>query len=307
MKNLRASIDIGSNSTLLLAGNYQNGKFEELANESRITGLGRGLDIDKAFIPEAMSDGLEALKEYSAICVKLGIKPEDVIVTATEASRVARNAKDYFAKIKKETGLNIQTITSDAEAYYSARGVLFDPLIKDKTIYIMDIGGASTEIIEVETKPFKIIRSISLPMGAVRMTSWLKEKNNLDKVEEIFTKFSDISSYKTKKLFCVAGTMTSIGNMYLGHSEFVEKEVNLLELTSKDLNNVVEKYFPIAEADILKKFPFLGKRSRTIHGGMLVAKTVCDKLAVEKIVISTYGLRYGTLIEGVIKHEFLFK
>ena len=96
---IRASIDIGSNSTLLLIGNVDNGQVcEVLENESRVTGLGRDLDLNKKFIQIAMDESVEALKEYSELIKKHNVPSENIIVTATEATRVAKNKDEFIRK-----------------------------------------------------------------------------------------------------------------------------------------------------------------------------------------------------------------
>ncbi len=52
---VRASIDIGSNSILLLICDLSNG-LKVLENEANVTGLGRDLDLNKKFIDVAMDE-----------------------------------------------------------------------------------------------------------------------------------------------------------------------------------------------------------------------------------------------------------
>ena len=86
----KASIDIGSNSILLLAANI-GAEVNIVLNESHVTGLGRDLDLNQEFIDIAMNESFNVLKDYTHACKKIGIEPKDIIVTATEASRVAKN------------------------------------------------------------------------------------------------------------------------------------------------------------------------------------------------------------------------
>jgi exopolyphosphatase/guanosine-5'-triphosphate,3'-diphosphate pyrophosphatase len=266
----RATIDIGSNSTLLLIGDIEENQSKQIYSESIVTGLGRDLDVNKKFLDEAMVDTYDALKKYSELCQEH--KVEQIVATATEASRVATNAPDFYKKVKTDLGFDVTIITGEGEAYYSARGLLFGP-IDDEEIYIMDIGGASTELIHVKTNPFKIEKSTSLPMGAVRMTSWLKENKNLEKVQEIFNHF-DTLGYKTKKLFCVAGTMTSVANMHMENKEFNEQKVNNHHMSTNDIFEMIQKFQGYTAEQFLAEFPFLGKRSRTIEGGLNVAESI---------------------------------
>ena len=156
-KDLRASIDIGSNSVLLLIADMTKNKFQEIIKESHITSLGKDLDKNKVFHPDSMKATYDAIKEYAEECDKHGISRESIIATATEASRVAQNSKEFFEKIQTELNVTIQTITPQAEAYFSTKGILFNSKFDSDVITIMDIGGASTELIKVNTKTFKIL------------------------------------------------------------------------------------------------------------------------------------------------------
>lgn len=308
MQNLRASIDIGSNSILLLAGDFSNSNYREILNESNVTGLGRELDKNEAFIQEAMDESFDVLKQYAQQVTEVGINPSEVIVTATEAARVAKNAPEFIERVKNETGLNIQIISGEGEAYFSTKGILFNTEFSEDKICIMDIGGASTEIIEVTPNPTKILTDFSMPFGAVRCTNWNEDNCANEKLESIkFDYNAKISKIQTKKLYCVAGTMTSVANMYLGHTEFQEKKIHGLKISTKDIFEMVEMYKDYSPEQYLEKFPFLGKRAKTIVGGLKVATTVFNWLNIKEVEISTYGLRYGTLEQGFIPDEYITK
>jgi exopolyphosphatase/guanosine-5'-triphosphate,3'-diphosphate pyrophosphatase len=304
---IRASIDIGSNSTLLLIGNVDNGQVcEVLENESRVTGLGRDLDLNKKFIQIAMDESVEALKEYSELIKKHNVPSENIIVTATEATRVAKNKDEFINRVEKETGLKITVITTEAEAFYSTKGILVGA--EGKTdLTIMDIGGASTEIISFSDN--KIQKSFSMPVGAVRMTNWTQENTVVEYLKQIENDFSNDLKIDVKEstLYCVAGTMTSVGNMYLGCKSFKEDEVHGLKISVTDIKKLYQGTIDFEPNDYLRDYPFLGKRSKTIKAGLRLAIWVCDKLNIANVEISTYGLRYGTLLSMEIDDGFIFK
>lgn len=306
--DLRASIDIGSNSVLLLVGEVQNGKIRELSRRSEITQLGKELDKNRAFHPESMDATLVAMKSYAEECEGKGIRPADVIVTATEASRVAGNAGEFLKRVADETGLKVQIITPEAEAYYSTRGILYNTKFQTEIITIMDIGGASTELIKVNTKSLQILKTISMPVGAVRATQWLKDGVFVQSLQKVFLDYRlEIDEFQTKELFCVAGTMTSLGNMQLQRKEFVEDDLHGMVMKSEDVDTLFKKYSDSTPESFLEEFPFLLKRSQNIRGGLHVAYHFIHRLLAREITISTYGLRYGTILEGKIKKEHLWK
>lgn len=305
-KELRATIDIGSNSVLLLIADLTNSKFIEIEKESFITQLGRDLDKTKQFHSESMTATFEAIKTYAHSCDKHGIPRESIIATATEASRVAQNATEFFEKIETELGVKIQIITSQAEAFFSTKGILFNSKFDAEVITIMDVGGASTELIKVNTKNFQILETISMPVGAVRATNWLQDNLFVQNLQKVFIDFrNEIDKFQSKELYCVAGTMTSLGNMHLMRKEFVEDDVHGLTMKAEDIDFMFKKYSEWESAQFLEAFPFLQKRSQSIRGGLHLVYHLIHRLLVKDVTVSTYGLRYGTLLEGKIKSEFI--
>jgi exopolyphosphatase/guanosine-5'-triphosphate,3'-diphosphate pyrophosphatase len=306
INDIRASIDIGSNSVLLLIADVSHGKLKEILKRSEITALGKELDKNKSFHPESMEATYNALKSYAEDCDTHGVPREKVMVTATEASRVAKNAPEFFEKVKNELNLYITTITSEGEAYFSTKGILFDTKFNSEVITIMDIGGASTELIKVNTKNLQILKSISMPIGAVRSSQWLDDQLFVQNLQKVFLDYrSDLDDFQGKDLFCVAGTVTSLGNMHLQNKEFVEDEVHGLVLQSEDIDSLFKKYAATSPEQFLEAFPFLQKRSQSIRGGLHIVYHIMHRLLVKQLTISTYGLRYGTLLEGRIKKEFI--
>lgn len=306
INDVRASIDIGSNSVLLLIGDVSHGKLKELSKRSEITSLGRELDKNKAFHPESMEATYAAIKSYAEECDTHGIPRDKIIATATEAARVAQNAPEFFQKIEQELGVTINIISAEAEAYFSTKGILFDTKFENEVITIMDIGGASTELIRVNTKSMQILETISMPIGAVRSTQWLADDLFVQNLQKVFLDFrGELDKFQGKELFCVAGTVTSLGNMHLLRKEFVEDDVHGLVLKSEDIDNMFKKYAAFKPEQFMELFPFLQKRSNSIRGGLHLVYHMIHRLLVKELTISTYGLRFGTLLEGRIKKEFI--
>ncbi len=304
---MRSSVDIGSNTILLLAGEVSGHQLlKETANESEVTALGKDLDKNKAFHPVSMADSLEAFRKYKKILESLNLKTSDCLITATEASRVAQNAEEFYSQVKKDLGFAVTIISPAGEAYYSAKGAALD--IQDDFAVIMDIGGASTELIKVQLKPFKILDFISMPIGSVRGTDWMATGSFLNNIEDIFEKYSNkLPLFETKTLCCVAGTMTAIANMYHDKKIFDEKVVHGTKLSHRELSQFIDRYKNLNNDIIASQFPFLGKRAKTIVAGSEIARLVSAKIKVQTLDVSTYGLRYGTLTEGGIKDEFIVK
>ncbi len=304
---LRASIDIGSNSVLLLIGDVTESGIEEISDTSIITGLGRNLDSSGKFTKQAMIDTIEAFKEFKSILNKYDISSSEVLVTATEASRVASNSEDFFTEVRKKFGFIVKIISGEGEAYYTARGVTLSSTTSDGDYdVIMDVGGASTELILVKSRPFKVKRTISLPVGSVRAQDWIDEGKFQEKMDAII-KNHDLSFYETKSIIGVAGSMTSLGGMMKGMTSFESKKINNQKIDFSEFCKFTDMILTMEKQDLHEQYPFLGKRTRTIGAGARVARALGLSLGVETLEISTYGLRHGTLYEGSIDERFTRK
>lgn len=298
--SLRASIDIGSNSVLLLIAKIEAGKIiETLDSQAAVTSLGKNVKKTKIFDEQSKSDTYSTLIKYCESLDKHGIKREDCLVTATEASRVAKDSKEFFKRVKEELSLNVKIISSNAEAYYTALGVVRGSERNDKNIVIMDIGGASTELIKVKSDPFEFGPSISLPVGSVVCSEWLNDKNYEQKMPETLGSFK-FDDYQTDHLVCVAGSMTSIGGMLKGLTTYKDSEVNGYVFDIEDFSKLFDSVKKLKADVLLSKFPFLGKRAKTIVAGARLGIDVGKTVSAKTFSISTLGLRYGVLIAGEI-------
>jgi len=304
---IRSSIDIGSNSVLLLIGEIdQDKKFQELSSLSEVTGLGREIDKNKKFIEVAMEETLAALHRYKNEVEKFQLRPEDTIVTATEAARNALNADTFFEKVEKETGFKIQIISAKGEAYFASQGIRIG--LKNSSyqkLMALDVGGASTELIIFEANPFEFEKFVSLPVGVVRGLAWSSENQFEQKVMDLFSKNKEILfNFKNSSLIGIAGTMTSLAGMFLKLKVYTDKNVHGQVLLKSDLDDLIEKYGHFSPDNLLEIFPFLGKRSKTVLIGARLVKMLCEYLDINTIIVSTFGLRHGTLYAGEIKDEF---
>ncbi len=300
----KASIDIGSNTVLLLIAEITDGKFSELENESRVTALGKGIDKTKEFAEQSMEDTFSALSEYRKMININNVAKENITVTATEASRVVNNSKMFFERIRKELSFDIQLINPEGEAYYTSLGAQFNLLNEMTECLILDIGGASTEIIDIELNPFLIKNFVSIPFGSVRATDWKKDGIFDPEVEKCFSSFS-VETYSERKIIGVAGTVTSLAMMLLGESKFDASRINGSIIKKGELTMLINEIKNMSLIRLQESFPFLGKRISTIQGGAYILLKLFNRLKIDELIVSTYGLRYGTILSNGIKKQYL--
>ena len=177
-----AAIDLGTTSCRLVIASPTPTSFQVIETFSKVTRLGEGIINNNELSRQAIRRTLTALKicagvinEYAPI--------HQMRLVATAACRRAKNCGDFLTLVKKETGLNIEIISSKEEARLAVVGCI--PLLNRciKRTLVFDIGGGSTEIslarITNSGKTF-IEGFVSLPYGVVTISEAFPAKDMTD-------------------------------------------------------------------------------------------------------------------------------
>lgn len=296
---IRASIDLGTNTCLLLVAKCDpktSRVTEVVSDHSTVVRLGQGVDRSRMLQSEAIARTLECLKRYSGIVEEAGIKPSDVIAVATSQARDASNGAEFFARVERETGFQFRVLSGDEEASASFQGGLL-PGMEPSRSALIDIGGGSTEIISTSGGQ-------SVDMGSVRFTErFLKHDPVTDEefwaceaaIDVELEKFSAWRSRLPEGMnwVAVAGTATTLGAWQLGLTSFDAARLDGLVLTRGDLHRMVEelKWRNAAERRALPGVEPM--RADVLLAGAMILWRITEVLGIQKITISTRGLRFG--------------
>ncbi len=152
-----ASIDIGTNTVLLLIAEVDEISFEitPLLNEYKMPRIGRGLKLNENIAVDRIEKLFTILREYKSIISKYNV--DDVLVTATNALRIAANSTEIAERIKKQLSWNINIISGKTEAEFAFLGAV--PVsTKNKIILVIDIGTNTVLLLiaEVDEISFEI-------------------------------------------------------------------------------------------------------------------------------------------------------
>src|SRR4051812_32794494 len=116
-----AAIDQGTNTTRLVVGDVEEGRFEELHRESRITRLGEGVDARHKLLPVPIARVRNVLSDYRRTAEALGA--ERTLLVATSAVRDAENGEAFLGEIEWSYGFVTRLLSGDEEAQLTRRGV----------------------------------------------------------------------------------------------------------------------------------------------------------------------------------------
>jgi exopolyphosphatase/guanosine-5'-triphosphate,3'-diphosphate pyrophosphatase len=289
---IKSVVDIGSNSIQFLIAQKVNGMIEEIYRESFITELGRSIKSTAKFSEESMDLTCQALKKICTKSQEHSIACSEIILTATQASRVAVNASDFYSQVEKDLGMKVRIIDSYEEAYLSALGSVGD---FSGNNYIVDVGGASSEITIFSDQKIKYTESLNI--GSVTASDYL-QKQDSNKIGEVFLGASK-EGLLSKSFVGIGGSICSLASLILNQKVFNQQKVEGLKLNLNDLIGLKENLGDMDEYEILLKYPVLGKRSRSIRGGLEVFIQFIQNFQVKEIKVSTRGLVHGSFISSL--------
>lgn len=294
----RAAIDIGSQSVLLTVLS-DDGRV--LHDEARVVRLGAGLGDRGMFKPDRMTAARDALTEFVATAVRLGVAAGDIRAAATSASRRALNADTFFRRLQDETGLKVTVISGEEEARLTWAGALHSLELPEGLVLVIDLGGGSTELILGDERA--VVTRMSLELGAVRLTESFPElmtgspravSRLREHVEEVLSGVRLPSRPRTA--LGVAGTATTLAAMDAGLTAYDPNVIHGYTLTRLALRRWIDAFLNTDAAARRALAAVDPERADYLLAGSIVLDRVLEVANRQSMKISARGLRYGLLV-----------
>ena len=304
-----AAIDIGSNTILLLIGQITpQGVFETIQDCGETTRLGKGLESGGQMDPLSVKKSIAALKRFFSLCEHEGVN--EIACVGTNALRMAQNADQFIRQVLEECGISIRVISEEEEARLSYLSVQQDPLMPQDAV-VMDVGGGSTEYIFrlAESPSSHQIQTISLPLGAVRLTEQFiihdpSTRYEVQKLQDEIKKvLRDIPLTLAGELVGIGGTAVTLGAIHLGLNKFDWEKVHGLQLPIAALRDHVQT---LKETDLEGRKQLKGlppDRADIILAGAMIILATMERLNKDTLHISSHGLRYGLFYQSFVGAE----
>jgi exopolyphosphatase/guanosine-5'-triphosphate,3'-diphosphate pyrophosphatase len=298
-----ATIDIGTNTTLLLVAETSGGDVRVLAERAEITRLGRGIGADGGLGQTGIERTLAVLTDYVAVARSHGAS---IHAIGTEGLRRAPNARDFLEPAARILGAPVEVIDGDREAALSFLAALrsFPDEAKGTTV-VLDIGGGSTEIIVARADRVEFRRS--LPLGSVRLTEKHIRSDPATPAEvaaatgEIVQQLANVP-FPTGPLTLVgtAGTVTSLAAMSLGLASYDPARVHGHRLTLAALEQQIDGLRASTQPEREKMTGLDPKRADVILAGACILQQIALSAHATEILVSDRGIRWGLLFEKAV-------
>ncbi|MBK8293450.1 MAG: Ppx/GppA family phosphatase [Solirubrobacterales bacterium] len=298
-----AVIDIGTNSTRLLVADVADGLVTEIKRESKVTGLGRGVDHSGQLSAEGIEAVCATVKEYVGMVDQLGASTTSVL--ATSAVRDAENGSAFVAELRERFGLSPQVIDGDEEARLTYLGCISERT-GGENLLVVDVGGGSTEIII--GRGDKPDFHTSLQAGVVRhterfLTSDPPDAGELEKMAGDIKKLIDEAIREhdfgtIEAAIAVAGTPTSLAAMDLELDPYDPLAVEGHRLPLRTIQWWLSKLSSVPLADRKLYVGLQPDRAGAIVAGVVILIEVMRVFDLDEIQVSEHDILYGAAIRA---------
>ena len=297
-------IDVGSNTVHLLVVDAHRGAQPLPATSHKIElRLSEHVTEDGRIDDSGAADLAAFINECLTVAEDQGV--EELVAFATSAVREAPNGDEVLARVRAETGVDLQVLhgTDEARLTFLAARRWFG--WSSGTLLVVDIGGGSLELAAgLDEEPDA---AVSLPLGAGRLTRDLlqgdppaqeavraarrviraaiaSEVRPITKVGQVDRAVG--TSKTMRSLARIAGAAPSSEGPYAGR---------VLERSS--LGDVVQLLSRTTAAERVALPGVSASRARQLLAGAIVAEAAMDLLGVDRLDICPWALREGLILQ----------
>jgi exopolyphosphatase/guanosine-5'-triphosphate,3'-diphosphate pyrophosphatase len=294
---LYAAIDLGSNSFHMLVVRHIDGSIQTMAKIKRKVRLAAGLDDSNALSLEAMQRGWDCLSLFAERLQD--IPTENIRIVGTATLRTATNVDVFLEKANQILGHKIEVIDGEEEAATIYKGVAHTSGGSGRRL-VVDIGGASTELIIGEGFEAKALTS--LKMGCV---TWL-ERHFKDRQLTV-TNFNNAIQAAKETLQPILEQYTEIGwDVCVGASGTVQalQEIMLAQGMDEVITHAKLKRLQKQAmlADHLEELEIEGltlERALVFPSGLSILIAIFELLEIDSMTLAGGALREGLVYEMV--------
>lgn len=291
-----AVIDLGTNSIkFILAEKNSENTLHILHEETAEVRIGSGIGQNS---PRLEESAIERVCDtiVSLIQTKERYRIEPIRIVATSAAREAENSNRLRETIKAKTGVQLEILSGESEAYYIGQAIQMNAKYqKIGTLNSIDLGGGSLEWIHLNNN--HVEKALSLPLGAVRITEqFIKEPAQAISKDMILTIENHVRNILSKNEIILSAQCPLLGS---GGAFYIIKQV-LKKASPFALKDIQELALASAHLPIQGRIDDLNipaKRADIIPAALITIATFMNHFDIDQIEHSKYSLKMGILKE----------
>ena len=296
-----ATLDIGSNSVLLhVAERAPDGSFRVVGDFNALTRLSEGVGTTGRLRDEALERTAAVVIRFVAIALKLGA--QQVAAVGTAGLRRAANASAFVDRVKAACDVTVDVISGEAEAHLSYLGVRSSLPRDVDEVFVVDVGGASTEFIFGSGEHLR--ERFSLDFGAVVLTEefLVSDPVSPDELRALLHRLdaalASVGPLEPGVTLCgTGGTFTTLAAVHHALPKYDPHVVAGTLLARSEVERLVDLFLsrPVAERHAIVGLD--PGRADIILAGSAIVLAVLRKLGADAVRVSDRGVRHGLLLD----------
>lgn len=292
---LFAVIDLGSNSFHMLITRLLEDSVQVVDKVKRKVRLASGLNQDNRLNEAAIARGLECLSFFAERLQD--IPSSNIRIVATATLRIATNANDFLIKAEKILGRKVSLLTGEQEAQQIYLGVAHTSCSVEHRL-VIDIGGASTEIIVGNSFDAQLVNSLDIGCVTFKKRFFTDETLSTNNFAQAITAATLqikplVDSYKKigwQATLGGSGTMQALAEIL--HAQHKPAIITLDFLLSLQTQLLTFNHFNDIAIDGLTS-----DRTPVFASGLAILIALFDSFSIECLQLSSGALREGLLYE----------
>ncbi len=299
-----AAVDLGSNSFRLQMGRGQGRHIELQGYWKETVRLAAGVGPDQRISRKAIDTACECLARMNERL--RGLPPEQVRAVGTQTLREAANRDEFLIEAQAALGYPIDIISGREEARLTFEGCMHSAPPSKEPRLVVDIGGASTELIVGQG--FQASSAESFKVGCVNTTLRFFGAGALDRAgfrraqvaaaAEIEEAVNVFGRAHWQEAFGASGTVGACAELA---RQFGWGDGS--RITGEHLLNLRQVLIDVGEIRRLKLPGVKPERAQVLAGGLAVLAAVFDTLGITEMVPARGGLRLGLLYDLLGRRE----
>lgn len=286
-------IDVGSNSVRLVIYRLEGRAIWTVFNEKALAGLGRDLPATGRLSERGVEVALAALRRFRALLD--GWRPEDVTAAATAAVREAADGAAFLERVRADTGLQVRVLSGAEEARYAGWGVLAGDLTAQGVVG--DLGGSSLELVRLVGGAPADSETLALGPFALGAPRPLDIDPTRRAIEAELAQLA--GRFASRDFHAVGGAWRNLALLHMELSDYPLRVAHQYEMTRADAIEVARLVKRQSRSSMERMQGVSKKRTETLPYAALVLEALIERLGIERIVISAYGVREGLLLDSM--------
>ena len=294
-----ATIDLGTNTALLLIADWDGARLKTVRDVAEITRLGRGVAQTGALDPEASRRALEVLSQYASLVREHEVQGLAAIGTA--ALREASNGPAFRRQAAALLGVPLEVISGDEEARLVALSVQ-RAFPSEHLRVAFDIGGGSTELVLLQGE--KILGRESYPIGSVKLLEGFihHDPPTPDELREMRAEalrvfaalpFALPPLESPSRLIGIAGTITTTCAVVMGVAPYDPEKIHGAVLSREAIEESLRQMALLPLAERVRLPGLIPGRADVILAGATLLAVILERLQAATVTVSDHGIRHG--------------